>query len=219
MYYFDIMSMSQSNNNKTGNEDINTDKKYVAENKNKTPDLNIDTKYGDHNSIINYIVPDINPNGLFNSIVLDFNTSYGKDNFGKTYGVLASDETPDDMKEFNEDIKDMRKLIDDIYNDDKSDIEDMFDLISIINEIALEMIYNKNVSDKSLHEFLKNVRIYAKKQVKQKFRDYKYNGRNFWNHEEASNAYFSCTNYIWKPSVSKVCFAIEHARLHYDPEK
>lgn len=100
--------------------------------------------------------------------------------------------------DFDNNLKLLDDTIDDLYKSDNEDIEDFSDLISYINEICYN-IYG-NISKEDRYRLLQ-LRIKAKKQVKQKFRDYKYNNRKFWNHEEANRQYAELVECVWNPSV------------------
>jgi hypothetical protein len=95
-------------------------------------------------------------------------------------------------------------LIDKMYRDDDSDIEDFYDLIMVVNDITHDVIKFDRFSNDQVLSFIRDVRIYAKKQVKRKYRDHKYNGRKFWQSEDADTQYALGVEYIWKPSVKKV---------------
>jgi hypothetical protein len=116
------------------------------------------------------------------------------------------DEFPDSIEFKSETlpscIEKMRQYIDQMYNSNDDDIEDFYDLISCINDHTYKVLKNKNLSNEEKSNFCKNVRIYAKKQVKHKFRDWKYDKRTFWNSDEAGFQYFEGIVYIWKPSVN-----------------
>ena len=63
--------------------------------------------------------------------------------------------------------------------------------------------YKDKISDMDLKQLLE-CRIYAKKMVKKKYRDFKYDGRKFWNWENSHQQYAECVEYIWKPSVDNL---------------
>lgn len=106
-------------------------------------------------------------------------------------------------------VEKMRSYIDRMYESNDDDIEDFYDLISLINEHTFNVLLDKNLSDLAKSNFTRNVRIYAKKRVKRKFRDWKYEGRKFWNNEEAERQYAEGLDYIWKPSVIRYSKVLE----------
>jgi hypothetical protein len=108
-----------------------------------------------------------------------------------------------DLKQFDDDCNKIKSLIVEMYKDDKEDIESFSDLIELINMITYEVISNSIFNDEQIIQIMK-IRVLAKKQVKQKYRDYKCKSRKFWNHEEANQHYYALVEYVWKPSVKKV---------------
>ena len=58
------------------------------------------------------------------------------------------------------------------------------------------------------------LRVYAKKRVKAKFRDFKSNNRQFWNWGQAGEQYAELVTYIWKPSVAKSKELVDKYRLN-----
>lgn len=83
---------------------------------------------------------------------------------------------------FNEtsiDVTTVRNYIDRMYESNEDDIEDFYDLIILLNELVLKFIEIDTISNEKLKVIIKDCRIYAKKQVKRKYRDCKYNNRAF----------------------------------------
>lgn len=87
------------------------------------------------------------------------------------------------------------------------DIEDFYDLIMVINNMVYERVPEKTPdtqeeADRLIELF--DARVYAKKQVKGKFRDLKSGARAYQNLREATAQYFSGVKYVWEPSVAKL---------------
>jgi hypothetical protein len=86
--------------------------------------------------------------------------------------------------------------------------------MQIINVCAKVIIINNEFPIVAVSKILQ-VRIQSKKLLKKKYRDYKYNERVFWNHEEAPQQYAKCLTYVWKPSVIEMKELIKKYRKFY----
>ena len=104
---------------------------------------------------------------------------------------------------FMQDTKEIELFIKRMYESNDCDIEDFFDLISVINEVTYRCIENPQSERWQICKMLR-IRVIAKKNAKRKYRDYKYKNRKFFNYEEADQQYNEGVEYIWKPSVDKV---------------
>lgn len=113
----------------------------------------------------------------------------------------------------NDDIENnvelINKTIDDMYESDDEDIEDFYDLIMVINDIVENAIKNSRISTYNLSILMKS-RIYAKKRVKQKFRECK--TRNYEDCITAELSYTESVKHIWKPSVIKLIELVKEHR-------
>jgi hypothetical protein len=118
-----------------------------------------------------------------------------------------------DASKLDEYINFIHNLIKDEYNNDDNDIEDFYDIIIIINNVTYDLIINMDVNPDILHKFLRECRIFAKKQVKEKFRDVKYKGRKIFSYEEADRQYFEGVKYVWEPSVQQITQLYETHRV------
>jgi hypothetical protein len=105
----------------------------------------------------------------------------------------------------NNDLEIINNFIDSSYKSDDDDIEDLYDIITIINDMVFKIL-NGHKNELCTDDIIKllDCRLYGKKMVKKKYKEYKYDGRKFWNHEDAQNQYEMCTTHIWKPSVIKL---------------
>jgi hypothetical protein len=130
--------------------------------------------------------------------------------------IMAFSDDDDCIKDYENICENMRNVANEMYNDDETDLEDFGDLIQMINIITYEMIKNKKISNHKFQYFLVNVRVYSKKQMKYKYRDYKYNKRKFWNYEDADHQYYEFMEYIWKPSLEKIRQLVKEYRPDYD---
>ena len=104
---------------------------------------------------------------------------------------------------FNEDCDILDKTIDNLYDSNTEDIEDFTDIISILNESCYYILKNYKFSLDQCKKIL-DLRIKAKNKTYQKYKDYKYNKRRFWNDDKAELQYYNLNIYIWKPSVEKI---------------
>ena len=110
-----------------------------------------------------------------------------------------------DANNFSLLLDEMKNLVVQAYNDNGEDIEDFFDILALINNITwhcfrvLVLTQPKFVPENL--EKMTDLRMFAKKQVKQKYRDFKNNQRVFWNCEEASFQYQAGIQCVWAPSV------------------
>lgn len=128
----------------------------------------------------------------------------------KDYATKFSD-LKYDVKEFDGDCKYLRQVIDELYKSDNEDIEDFSDLIMIFNDICFAVIKNLAFNTDQL-KVISRIRIEAKKAVKQKYRDFKYKGRQFWNYQEANQQYYELVTYVWEPSVEKYLSLVSEYR-------
>ena len=118
-----------------------------------------------------------------------------------------------DLKNFDNDCLVVKNTIKNLYESNDEDIEDFTDLIIIINNACFSIMRNKIFNYEQIIKFSK-LRIYAKKMVKKKYRDYKYNNRIFFNNDLAHQQYFELVEYIWKPSVQKyIELALNYTKL------
>ena len=99
-------------------------------------------------------------------------------------------------------IATIRTSADLMYESNTTDIEDFYDLIIIVNDYTCMQLQDRSVPASLLADLI-SVRVYCKKCVKRKFRDWKYNKRHFWNDEEAEYQYFAGKE-MWQESVAKI---------------
>ena len=95
----------------------------------------------------------------------------------------------------------IKKAIDEMITSTTNDIEDFYDLIMLINSITYAAIEDKNMNDEFVGKLI-TLRVYAKKQVKYKFRALKDDKEK--DLHEATRQYFDGVKYVWKPSLTKL---------------
>lgn len=103
----------------------------------------------------------------------------------------------------NDLVAKIKNHIDKSYASDDEDIEDLGDIIMLLNQHTERMIKDlTNYTNSHVAEMIV-LRVYAKKSVKTKFRDFKYKGRKFWNDDEAFFQYQELVKQ-WKESVNSL---------------
>lgn len=107
-----------------------------------------------------------------------------------------------DLKNYDKDCDIIEKCITDSYNSNEEDIEDLDDIITITNILLNEIILNVDYEDEKVSRMLQ-LRKYAKKMCNKKFRDYKYDDRNFWNDYEAEYQYHQVW-ISWRRDTEKI---------------
>jgi hypothetical protein len=120
---------------------------------------------------------------------------------------LISDPHEFDISEFDEELKDANTTVEDCYKSNDEDIEDLYDLLSLINMSLDKIIVNKKYSDDQL-QLMMDLRRKTKKLCNKKYRDAKDDNRKFWNAEEYAWQHSGGSQYIWKPSVTKIIQSI-----------
>ena len=112
------------------------------------------------------------------------------------------------VKTFEKDCENIDKTIDDIYESNDSDIEDFSDLLIIINNYCYNILKNNEYNKENKLQ-ITELRLKAKRKAKQKYRDFKYDNRRFWNCNEAHQHYHELVEFVWKPSVKELKEIIE----------
>ena len=105
-------------------------------------------------------------------------------------------------------LTDLKMLVDVSFNSKDEDVEDSGDLLILITKLLISMISNTELyTDSQICEMIE-FRIYAKKQVKYKYRkgvklcttDGSSN-EQFWNYEDAKIQYRLFMIHQWKPNL------------------
>jgi len=107
-----------------------------------------------------------------------------------------------DLSEFEKDCDMIEQCINDSYRSNDEDIEDLEDVILICETILNHIILDEKYDENKISKLLK-LRKHAKKLCNQKYRDYKYDNRQFWNFEEASYQYSAVWDH-WRKSTDKI---------------
>ena len=104
--------------------------------------------------------------------------------FSETTKQLQSLNIPqifsENIDNFEELLGKIEKYIEISYKSDKDDIEDMGDIIQLLNISTYNAIENLMLSDEQVYKVIR-IRVLAKKKSKYKYREFKYDGRKFWN--------------------------------------
>lgn len=97
-------------------------------------------------------------------------------------------------------LKIFENALDTSYNSKDEDIEDLCDIIQFIHMETMNAMKNSKISNGKLN-MITQMRLKGKKTIKKKYRDFKYDGRTFWNFEEAHQQFSEFMTYVWKPSI------------------
>ena len=134
--------------------------------------------------------------------------------FSSTVRSLQEKGYPDNFKLhtdlFDKHVEILRQHLQIAYESNNEDIEDFCDLIQMVNLCTENVIIDSDYSNFETLKMLR-VRIESKKLIKKKYREFKYEERLFFNHEEAYQQFAEFLQYVWKPSVihiEKLC--MEH---------